>query len=151
MPAKTKYSNNHYELLLQNNSTKAIYHIDGLNDSESVLFVKIPFDFTKEYEIINDGTKEVNTGILHSGEYTYALFWNTLDITFDALSPTNDLLEIKVNIPYEDGSIVTAKLKDLHPDVGLARVVNPDDVNETIFSETKKETLDTENLYYSLD
>lgn len=108
MPPIQKHKNNHYDLLLQNNSTKAIYHIDGENESESVLFVKLTnFDFTREYEIINDGSTEVMKGIIHSGEYSYALFWNTLGIEFDASNPTNDLLKVKIKIPYDDGTVLS--------------------------------------------
>lgn len=146
--------NNHYDLLIQNNSTKAIYHIDGLNESTSVLFVKIPFDFKKEYEIINDGLVQETRGILHSGEYTYALFWNTLDIEFVS-SMEVDLLKVKVKIPDGNGDFMTAELKDLHPDVGLAKVVNPDDPTQEVYTDNKENNENNENysnnLYYSLD
>lgn len=147
MNKEAKYSNKHYDLLLQNNATKKVFHIDGINTSESKLFVSLDFDMDKEYEVINDGTEEITKEKLSSGEYSYALFWNTLDISF-SIEPSNVLLETKIIIHEEEGD-TEVLLKDLRPDVGLAKLIRPED-KETFIEETKPKELDKEDLYYSL-
>ena len=145
-----KYPNNHYELLLQNNATKKIFHLDGNDVSDSKLFVKLDnFNLEDEYEIINDGTAEVTKEKLSSGEYSYALFWNTLDISY-SIEPSNVLLDTKIIIHNDDGTDQVVFLKDLRPDIGLAKLVRPED-KEQYIEEIEDHTLKKEDIYYSLE
>lgn len=146
---KIKYDNNHYELILQNNSNKKIYLIDDTNNiSNSDLYLKFNIDTTKEYLILNNYTENVNNySILESGEYTYCVFWNTLDISYVDFN-TNDILDSIIGINYyndNDEIEYTEKfsIKDLHPDMGLAKIDVPD-------IENKYSELERSDIYHSL-
>ena len=147
MHNKIRYSNNHYELFLQNNATKKIYSIGGaLNISNSRLYLKFDLDVNKNYLEVNNYTYK--TSKLEPGEYTYCVFWNILEIRLED-TDTNDMLDLTISVPYYDdeGNVVNTdkfKVRDLHPDMGLARIdvpVNDDD---------KYSELDKQDTYQSL-
>lgn len=120
------YATNHYVLILQNNYTKQTFIHDVLNTSPDNLFYKFKnFKFDKKAPY---------------GEYSYVLFWDTLDYS---IKLSNTLLDSEITVTTDEGEIKTLHLRDITPDTGT--ILYPDPNNPTGAT-----AIDEPQPYYSL-